>query len=738
MAGSSVSGGAGGRPPLFATEKPKRVLAYRVFAGTIFAGILLIWFYRATHIPARGSSSLGWRAGLGLLVAELWFGLYWVLTLSVRWNPVRRATFKDRLSERYGDDQLPGVDIFVCTADPALEPPMLVISTVLSVMAYDYPPEKLNIYLSDDAGSAVTFYALHEASEFAKHWIPFCKNYKVEPRSPAAYFAEGATPHDACSPQELLRMKKLYKDLTDRVNSVVHSGKIPEVPECNRRGFSEWNETITSGDHPSIVQILIDRNKRKAVDVDGNALPKLVYMAREKRPQEQHHFKAGSLNALIRVSSVISNSPVILNVDCDMYSNNSESIRDALCFFLDEEQGQDIGFVQYPQNFDNVVHNDIYGNPINVVNELDNPCLDGWGGMCYYGTGCFHRRETLSGQIYSKDYKEDWARGVGIAENADELEETSKSLVTCTYEHNTPWGIEKGVRYGCPLEDVITGLQIQCRGWRSVYYNPARKGFLGMAPTSLGQILVQHKRWSEGFLQISLSNYSPFLLGHGKIKLGLQMGYSVCGFWALNSFPTFYYVIIPSLCFLSGVSVFPEITSPWSIPFIYVTVAAYSCSLAESLQCGDTAVEWWSAQRMWLMRRTTSYLLAAIDTIGGMLGISESGFELTLKVDESQALERYKKGKMEFGPISGMFVIITTIALFNLVCLVLGLGRVLLREGAEGLGPLFLQAVLCVAIVAINAPVYEALFIRRDSGSLPYFVTLVSLCFVSSLCLQAI
>lgn len=141
---------------------------------------------------------------------------------------------------------------------------------------------------------------------------------------------------------------------------------------------------------------------------------------------------------------------------------------------------------------------------------------------------------------------------------------------------------------------------------------------------------------------------------------------------------------------------------------------------------------------MWLMRRTTSYLLAAIDTIGGMLGISESGFELTLKVDESQALERYKKGKMEFGPISGMFVIITTIALFNLVCLVLGLGRVLLREGAEGLGPLFLQAVLCVAIVAINAPVYEALFIRRDSGSLPYFVTLVSLCFVSSLCLQAI
>jgi hypothetical protein len=50
-------------------------------------------------------------------------------------------------------------------------------------------------------------------------------------------------------------LQELYKDLKDRVNSVAHSGKIPEVAECNRRGFSEWNETITSGDHPSIVQV---------------------------------------------------------------------------------------------------------------------------------------------------------------------------------------------------------------------------------------------------------------------------------------------------------------------------------------------------------------------------------------------------------------------------------------------------------------------------------------------------
>jgi hypothetical protein len=111
------------------------------------------------------------------------------------------------IANSYSEDELPSVDIFVCTADPTAEPPMLVISTVLSVMAYDYLPEKLNIYLSDDAGSVLTFYVLCEASEFAKHWIPFCKKYKVEPRSPAAYFAKVASPPDGCGPKEWFTMK---------------------------------------------------------------------------------------------------------------------------------------------------------------------------------------------------------------------------------------------------------------------------------------------------------------------------------------------------------------------------------------------------------------------------------------------------------------------------------------------------------------------------------------------------
>ena len=36
------------------------------------------------------------------------------------------------------------------------------------------------------------------------------------------------------------------------------------------------------------------------LDTDGNELPRLVYVSREKRPGFQHHKKAGAMNALVR------------------------------------------------------------------------------------------------------------------------------------------------------------------------------------------------------------------------------------------------------------------------------------------------------------------------------------------------------------------------------------------------------------------------------------------------------
>jgi len=74
----------------------------------------------------------------------------------------------------------------------------------------------------------------------------------------------------------------------------------------------------------------------------------------------------------LRVSSNISNGKIVLNVDCDMYSNNSKSVRDALCFFMDEEKGHKIAYVQFPQSFENVTKNDLYGSSLISISEVSN------------------------------------------------------------------------------------------------------------------------------------------------------------------------------------------------------------------------------------------------------------------------------------------------------------------------------------------------------------------------------
>ena len=93
--------------------------------------------------------------------------------------------------DREGEpSQLAAVDIFVSTVDPLKEPPLVTANTVLSILAVDYPVDKVSCYVSDDGASMLTFEALSETSEFARKWVPFCKKYNIEPRAPEWYFSQ--------------------------------------------------------------------------------------------------------------------------------------------------------------------------------------------------------------------------------------------------------------------------------------------------------------------------------------------------------------------------------------------------------------------------------------------------------------------------------------------------------------------------------------------------------------------
>jgi len=141
---------------------------------------------------------------------------------------------------------------------------------------------------------------------------------------------------------------------------------------------------------------------------------------------------------------------------------------------------------------------------------------------------------------------------------------------------------------------------------------------------------------------------------------------------------------------------------------------------------------------MWLVKRITSYLFGVIDNIRKLLGLSKMTFAVSSKVSDEDEAKRYEQEIMEFGSADPEYVIIMTIALLNLVCLLGGLRQVMTGGWNTHLDALSPQLILCGMVVITSIPFYEAMFLRKDKGRIPFTVTLASIGFVMLAFLVAI
>ncbi|KAG5047676.1 hypothetical protein JHK86_017082 [Glycine max] len=353
--------------------------------------------YRVTH-PVEHAYAL-WLVSI---ICEIWFTLSWILDQFPKWLPVMRETYLDRLSLRYEKEgkpsQLSPIDIFVISMDPLKEPPLVTANTVLSILAIDYPAEKVSCYVSDDGAAMLTFEALSETSEFAKKWVPFCKKFNIEPRAPERYFAEKINfLDDKVQPsfvKERRAMKREYEEFRVRINTLVaKSRKVPEEGWTMQDGTPWPGNNVR--DHPGMIQVFL--GETGGCDMDGKELPRLVYVSREKRPKFNHQKKAGALNALVRVSAVLSNAPFVLNLDYNHCINNSKVVREAMCFMMDPLLGKGASYVQFSQRFDGIASDEQYANQTNGFIDINMKGLDGIQGPTYIGTGCVFRRQALYG-----------------------------------------------------------------------------------------------------------------------------------------------------------------------------------------------------------------------------------------------------------------------------------------------------------------------------------------------------
>ncbi|KAL3678256.1 hypothetical protein R1sor_021212 [Riccia sorocarpa] len=455
--GGPLSGGAAA----FAEKKAKPLTRkLPISAGTIspyrFLALLrlvVLGFYLSWRIRNPNRQAM-WLWGMSV-VCEIWFAFSWILDQVPKLNPVNRSTDLAALKEKFekvtpenpeARSDLPGIDVFVSTADPEKEPPLVTANTIFSILAAEYPVEKLAIYLSDDGGALLTFEALAETASFARIWVPFCRKHDIEPRNPEAYFMTRGDPTRGKLSVDFVkdrrRMKREYDEFKVRINGLPEAirrrsdaynaheearaqraqleagGDITKAMNMPKATWmadgSHWPGTwITSskehsrGDHAGIIQVMLappgsepvmGNEEENLIDVSeiDVRLPMLVYVSREKRPGYDHNKKAGAMNALVRTSAIMSNGPFILNLDCDHYIFNSLAFREAMCFMLDRG-GDKICYVQFPQRFEGVDPNDRYANRNTVFFDVNMRALDGLQGPVYVGTGTCFRRMALYG-----------------------------------------------------------------------------------------------------------------------------------------------------------------------------------------------------------------------------------------------------------------------------------------------------------------------------------------------------
>eukprot|EP00261_Vitis_vinifera_P001421 XP_002264728.3 PREDICTED: cellulose synthase-like protein G3 isoform X5 [Vitis vinifera] len=686
----------------------------RAFALLYSCAILALLYHH--FIDLLQSTSM---VSVFLLLADSVLAFMWVTAQAFRMYPTDRQVFVEHLEQYVKESDYPGLDVFICTADPYKEPPMSVVNTALSVMAYDYPTEKLSVYVSDDGGSKLTLFAFMEAARFAAHWLPYCRKNKVVERCPKAHFGSS----NPSRFPETDQIKMMYESMRVRVENVVKRGSISHdyiTKEGESEALSRWTDGFTPQNHPPVVQVLLEHGKDK--DVTGHGMPNLVYISREKSTDSPHRFKAGALNVLLRVSATMTNAPVILTLDSDMYSNDPQTPLRALCYLLDPSMDPKLGYVQFPQVFHGINKNDIYGGELSHVFEVHMPGMDGLAGPIHVGSGGFFRRRVFYG-CPSETLEMNRDRQVSHSIKSREVLAMAHHVAGCKYENQTEWGRKMGFRYGSLVEDLYTSCLLQCEGWKSIYCNPKRPAFLGESPINLHDFLNQTMRWSVGLLEVAFSRYSPITFGVQSISLLSGLCFAHYTFWAIWAIPVTIYAFLPQLALLNSASIFPKISDPWCWLYVVLFLGAYGQDYLEFVLSGGPTQRWWNHQRAWMMRGLSSFTFGLVEYLLKYVGISTFGFNVTSKVVEEEQSKRYKQGIFEFGVPSPVFLPLTTAAIINLVAFLSGIAQAGRQRSIEDV---FLQLFLAGFAVVNCWPVYEAMAWRRDQGKLPLKITVIS------------
>ncbi|XP_057965658.1 probable cellulose synthase A catalytic subunit 8 [UDP-forming] isoform X2 [Malania oleifera] len=612
---------------------------------------------------------------------------------------------------------------------------------------------------------------LSQTCEFARKWVPFCKKFNIEPRCPEIYFSGKVDNLKYnISPtfcKQRRSMKRHYEEFKIGLNGLVT--KFQHAPP---EGWTLKDGTPWPGNdprnHPGMMQILIGSSG--PYGSDGESLPQLVYVSREKHPGFQHNKKAGAMNALVRVSAVLTNGAYVLNLNCNHYINSSKAFLEAMCFMMDPINKKKICYVQFPQRFDGTDANDQYTSPNTIFYDINLKGLDGIQGPFYIGTGCFFYRKALYGYdpmsepkmhhrsrrcpgkkilsdnnaFYSSTYvanksspsllMEEQESPSGflsmekrygsspslIASNLDQNDRFSWSttpddilreaihVISCDYEDNTAWGREIGWIYGSQMGDILTGFKMHARGWRSVYHTPACAAFRGTVICHLSDRLSQVLLGATDSIEILLSRHCPIWNGcGGQLKLLERVAYINATMYPLTSIPMLMYSTLPAICLLTGKFIITPITYE-ACTWVALTLLSVLVNVALEVRwSGINIQEWWRNQQFWVISGLSPHLFAVFQGLGKVaVGFCTSSSWRTEISGEDNAMEFYAF------KWTSLLILPTAVILVNLLGMVAGISSLFTR-GYGSLGLLFAKLFFASFVVVHLHPFLKGLLVRK-------------------------
>ncbi|PON69168.1 Cellulose synthase [Trema orientale] len=487
-------------------------------------------------------------------------------------------------------------------------------------------------------------------------------------------------------------MKDKYEQLNRNIEAAVQKS----VP-CEFSGDFKVFLNTKRNNHPTIIKVIWE-NKQGLAD----ELPHLVYISREKRPNHPHHYKAGAMNVLARVSGLMTNAPFMLNVDCDMFVNDPKVVLRAMCILLGPKREKEFAFAQFPQVFYDRLKDDPFGNQMIVLFEYMARGMAGLQGVLYSGTGCFHRRQVIYGlspeniEIGPKDSyntnaeiikgkldeheqellqsfgnSKEFARAAASALNGSKTD-SAESIQKVV---EAGGGLRVGWMYGSTTEDIHTGLIIHKKGWRSALCAPDPPAFLGCAPTSGPSSMTQQKRWATGLLEVLLSKNCPiFFTMFYKLQLRQCMAYVWVLSWGLRSIPELCYALLFAYSIVTNSQLLPKSQEPaFFIPVsIFCIYNLYT--LSEYFATGQSIRAWWNNQKMARITTMGPWLLGVLSVVLKILGMSETVFEVTKKDQSTSSTDQDDVDASRFTfDESPVFMPVTALLLVQLIALAMAL-----------------------------------------------------------------